>query len=125
MKLELNIGLDVQGGTNTPLTRDSKASAAMTALAQFHPNGQRLVARYTGPVGSIIESILFVELESNNLFDLTKKVYNLSAQIGQDCIAISIAGTTDGILVGPDSASWGDFDAAYFTHPLTTERKAA
>jgi hypothetical protein len=51
-----------------------------------------------------------------------------AAQLAQDCIAVASIdtwGRVDGLLIGPNSSKWGDFDPQYFIHPSALTLKDA
>lgn len=125
MKIELNIGLDVKGGINTPLLRAHQETLACKTLKAFKPQCERFLTSYAGPDGAITEAMLFVALEANNLFDVVKIVYDLSAALQQDCIAIYLPDSGEGTLVGRNCAHWGEFNGDYFTSAAGAERLVA
>jgi len=45
---------------------------------------------------------------------LESDLYNLSIDLNQDCIAMSLDGGRTGKLIGPKASKWGDFNPEYF-----------
>lgn len=43
-----------------------------------------------------------------------EKIYQLAEMLGQDCIAVYNLNNCVGRLIGPDAASWGEFNRDYF-----------
>ena len=125
MKIELNIGLDVKGGINTPLLRAHQETLARTTLKAFKPRCERFLTSYAGPDGQVTEAMLFVALDANNLFDVVKIVYALATELQQDCIAVYLPEADEGTLVGRNCAHWGEFNGDSFTSAAGAERLAA
>jgi len=126
MQIELNIGLDVNGGFNNALTRDRKVGQVLTTLKAMPLECRRFITSYPGPAGYIMEHGLFVRLNANNLFDLVKDVYSLAGRLEQDCIAVFRPDTWEGILLGPSAHRCGDFFVSHFRRfTIESDRRAA
>ena len=120
MIIELNIGLDVNGGPNTPTTRMERALAAHRVLAES-THFRRLRSyvkptRYTGPDGNPVEEYtLVVRTESYSSLEAVQAVIWLTSdRLQQECIAAVIDG--NGMLIGPGAEHWGEFNIDFF-HP--------
>jgi hypothetical protein len=120
MKIELNIGLDVEGSTNTPAQQDSRATRALQVLAPFLVDSERFTVNYLGPDGDVTESSLFVRLDTNKLFSVSGIVHRLSVELDQDCISVFYPASGIGALIGPKASKWGAFDLDFF-HRSTVE----
>lgn len=126
MNIELNIGLNVEGGTNTPAAFDARANQAIARLIGCALlETTRYETTYQGPDGDTTEPGLFVRLDTNNLFFAEQTVYFLSVLLDQDCISVYYPALESGRLVGPRSSKWGAFDADFFHRPATVELRAA
>lgn len=114
MKIELNIGLDIQGHPNTEADRQRRADQAQRILAQFSPCSWRFATAYPGPSGAVQEHGIFFAFETNNLFSTVGIVFRLAERLGQDCIAVFLPDECFGTLAGPRAYKWGDFDIRHF-----------
>lgn len=111
--VELNIGLDTNtGGTNT-------YSNVMRIVEWWfgYPNVSGRLAR------SATEDTAVVKVKTDlTVPEFTGVLYMLSRALEQDCIAYYrevqsvLTGHTDayGELIGPNAASWGEFNMEYF-----------
>lgn len=108
MKITLNIGL---GGTKG------------SRIAQLHTH-QHAANRLAATVGRVVRSrvdrsatelTLIAEIvpHKTSTFGVCEDIYDLSEDLGQDCIAWKDANGT-GLLTGKDAHKWEPFDEAFF-----------
>lgn len=99
----INVGLDkplggyVTAGELAQVVYDSRATVHAARIAVVtHENGteQTWVAHVKGLTDEV--------------------VYDIAEKLGQDCIAIYDTDTCTGKLIGPNAASWGEFNPDYF-----------
>lgn len=118
MKFEMNIGLDVAGGANRTADINNRADVAIRHLKRVFdkPYIRRYESEYEGPNGIVLESGLFVSVETNiraswTIFGAAEA---LAKHLEQDCIAVYLPLCRFGKLVGPKAEAWGDFKIEYF-----------
>jgi hypothetical protein len=109
MRIELNIGLNIEGSDNTQAQRDSRASFAIATLNMA--NGTALVG--TRRAQSATEDTLIAICEGSGS-DVAVVVAELAYELDQDCIALFNVETGVGQLIGPRAAAWGAFNPEYF-----------
>jgi hypothetical protein len=114
MRIELNIGLNATGRTNTPAACDERAEHALSRLSCAVIESHRYVTTYEGPDGDTTEPGLFVALNTNNYFLTVQSVYMIAALLHQDCISVYAPSLNSGRLVGPRASPWGAFDLDFF-----------
>ena len=114
MNIELNIGLDVPGATNTPASRDMLAVRATAYLTGAFAGvaTRRYESSYQQDGVTVTEAGMAVRLTAERPVDWM--IAGLSAILAQDCIGVLDADTGAGVLVGPKAAAWGDFNPEYF-----------
>ena len=114
----MNIGLDVTGGANRTADINNRADVAIRHLKAVFgdPYIRRYENEYEGPNGLVLESGLFVSVDTHHKASWT--VYaaaeTLAKQLEQDCIAVYIPAWSRGKLLGPKAAAWGDFNLNFF-----------
>ncbi len=114
MRYELNIGLDVAGGDNSPAARQARADKAVSLLNAYGNFNAQII----GDLDGADEPCLYVEgwfPSVHGKKSLEARVADISAKLGQDCIAIAYA--KGGALAGPRAAAWGEFNPEYFRRP--------
>jgi hypothetical protein len=105
--LILNIGLNVRGGGRNTMTQTLQAlertGFAVNRLALVH---------------SDTEPTLVAEVDSDSNWGVSDHqataLYGVAVCLGQEAIAAFEPNRGHGVLVGPDAASWGKFDATQF-----------
>ncbi len=113
MIIELNIGLNVEGASNSDLSRDYRATDAIKALLR-NPITQNVLGFRRAQ--SATEDTLVVQLSVSSGVPrrLRADINALACQLRQDCIAVYNSTEFFGELVGPNAAAWGDFNPDYF-----------
>ena len=103
--LILNIGL---ARKNKPNTTPARVNAELDS-AGFIVNSSTVQNSNTEPtvVAVVIAPTLMVD----------ERINAIAAEFGQDCIAVFDIRSGRGRLVGPDAASWGEFNPAFFLLP--------
>jgi hypothetical protein len=121
--IEMNVGLDVRGESNSLAACGERAIQAITYLInQFGREAvqtRRAQVQYEGPNGLVLEDTLIVRLELNTMSVVYRRIpylaYRLAQNLSQDCIGVYWVNQGVGRLVGPEAASWGSFDLDFFT----------
>ena len=109
MKIELNIGLNIEGADNTQAQRDSRAEYATGELSTTH--GVALVGACRAQ--SATEDTL-VAICQGSPDDVRFVVEQLAYALDQDCIAVFNVETGVGELIGERAAKWGEFNPEFF-----------
>lgn len=121
MKLELNIGLHING---QPMPANEPSNIMRNVALQFKPR-MMLANIQTAASG---EPTLCVSMLTEAK-GLTTKVEELARQFGQDCIAAMFQDERDGqpafgLLLGDNTAPYGGhFDSAYWLSPWAVGRE--
>ena len=115
MNIELNIGLDIPGATNTPASRETlamRAVAYLTAAAYTNVSVRRYESSYEQNGAQVTEAGMAVRLTADRPVDWM--IASLAEMLEQDCIGVLDVDTGAGALVGPKAADWGAFNPAFF-----------
>jgi len=114
MNLELNIGLDVPGASNTPASRDMLAMRATAYLTAAFAGVavRRYESQYEQDGATVTEAGMAVRLTAERPVDWM--IDSLAAMLEQDCIGVLDADSGAGVLVGPKASEWGSFNPAFF-----------
>ena len=114
MNIELNIGLDVPGASNTPASRDMLAMRATAYLTAAFAGVavRRYESQYEQDGVTVTEAGMAVRLTAERPVDWM--IAGLSAILSQDCIGVLNVDSGAGLLVGPKAAEWGAFNPEYF-----------
>lgn len=110
MWYQLNIGLNIPSGNNSP-----KAIAARRAKAESQfPRARFVDAGYVSPNGvEVSEPTIVVQAYFDT--DMARTWATLVADYyKQDCIAVWCEDTEQGELIGPRAGAWGEFNPEYF-----------
>lgn len=123
MRIELNIGLNVEGSANLQGQRDSRAQFALDYLAA-DPITQNILGSRRAQ--SATEDTLIVVLQVSSGADarLRDMIAELSYNLDQDCIAVYNATAMSGALIGPNAAAWGAFNPDFFIRYEPTDGPA-
>lgn len=121
--IEMNIGLDVRGESNSLAACGERAIQAITFLiGEFGREAvqtRRAQVQYEGPNGLVLEDTLIVRLEISSMSVAYRRInyiaYRLAQNLSQDCIGVYWTDLGKGRLIGPEAASWGSFDLDFFT----------
>lgn len=117
MIIELNIGLNITGRRNSLADCSERAIQAIAYLnAKFKKSyTRRVISEYEGPNGIELEDTLVARIDASrgNREYLMGAVYQLAVDLEQDCIAIKFSDDS-GMLVGPNTGKWGEFDLNFF-----------
>lgn len=113
MRIELNIGLNVEGSDNTPEQRAARADYALRFLGRDCITQNILGTRRAQ---SATEDTLIVVLQVSSGAEarLRDVINTLAGALLQDCIAVYNATSWSGELVGPNAAAWGEFNPDFF-----------
>lgn len=118
MIIELNIGLNVNGEANNVFECEERARWALEILKQKFSSvkSATYTNQYEGPDGTLVlEPGLFVKVSTvGSIFDVDKVIYDLAAELRQDCIAVYLPRSGVGKLIGPNADAGGKFDLTYF-----------
>jgi len=99
----LNIGLDgVAPGSSLPVFIVARALRA---------------AGFTQVSGRIIQSDSEETYVTQGFGLSDAAIYQLSVELGQECIAVYDLLHREGRMVGPDAAKWGEFNPEFFFLP--------
>lgn len=124
MRIELNVGLTVEGGNNSTVARAARLNGLAAALNTLAPGYQleRKTATHGGADGNTptIEDTAIVALNVASIHPgarepLAIHLFAISQALGQDCIAMYLPAFGIGKLIGPRAGNWGDFDLKFFT----------
>lgn len=113
MIIELNIGLDIAGTTNTTFQRDSRASYAFAWL-RSRPYTQNILGARRAQSSTEDTLIVKLSVSSGDENNFRKEIDELAYELDQDCIAVYNATGWSGELVGPNAAAWGEFNPEFF-----------
>ena len=112
MRYQVNIGLNIKGGDNSPEAIDKRA-AEISGLLDGVSRGE---SRYIGPDGAeVVEPVLVAWLDLPEGAALAV-FYALAEVMGQDCVAAWNEDIEVGLLIGPKAAEWGAFNPNYFIY---------
>jgi hypothetical protein len=122
MQIELNIGLNVEGGDNgrAAVNRRHFVAAVVLQHLDFTCRMRRHEVLYVGPAGETQEDTLVARLDpAISPDELQVILQGLSTLLEQDCIAVLyvFSGAGAGELVGPRAAKWGAFNPDFFVRP--------
>ena len=112
MRYQVNIGLNVAGGDNSPEAVDKRAGR----ISGLFDGVSRGESRYIGPDGAeVVEPVFvaWVDLPEGNVRSF---FYALAEVMRQDCIAAWNEDNEVGALIGPKAAEWGAFNPNYFIY---------
>lgn len=112
MYTELNIGMDVPGYKHE-LDPANVICTVEQLFGKDHLIGYRVDV--SGDENTVVVR-LDLPVDYDLGYEFCGKIYKLALNLGQDCIAVKYASLTGGILIGPDSKSWGRFDSRYFVN---------
>ena len=108
MQIELNIGLNVTNGDNRMCKRSDRAVLALRTLAGWITFDRRAYSQTEETL------ILVCHVDAEDRDEFNAVVFELSADLQQDCIAAYNATGWSGELVGPNAAAWGEFNPEFF-----------
>lgn len=93
-------------------------------LGDIHPEvvSSLIRAHFGEPINSIVihsdsEPTMVATVEQPGAMAIGQIVRRLSHVLGQDCIAVWLPGLSQGRLIGPNAAKWGDFNSDFFLMP--------
>jgi len=109
----LNIGLLLGKYPDGPDNTWTQLNDRITRARAFLNERVTLLSRLE--VGS--EPTLVVQADAQFLThaQILEFVYELSEELGQDCIAVYFHDANRGYLIGPRAGDWGSFERRYFT----------
>lgn len=108
MIIELNIGLNVTNGDNRMCKRSDRAVLALRTLAGWITFDRRAYSQTEETL------ILVCHVDAEDRDEFNAVVFELSADLQQDCIAVYNATSFSGALIGPNAAAWGEFNPDFF-----------
>lgn len=113
MRIELNIGLNVEKSDNTPEQRAARADFALRFLGRDCITQNILGSRRAQ---SATEDTLIVVLQVSSGAEarLRTVINDLAHVLLQDCIAVYYVTGWSGELIGPGAAAWGAFNPDFF-----------
>ena len=120
MQVELNIGLDIKGQSNSLANCNVRAAQALGFLKELIGpiESRRQLSQYEDNYGVLqLEDSLVVRFElprAWGVIDVSGVAYVLAQNLEQDCIAVYFHDLDRGNLIGPNAAAWGEFDYNYF-----------
>ncbi len=109
MRIELNIGLNIEGTANTQQQRDSRASFAIAEIG----NSDCVILVGTRRAQSATEDTL-VTICEGAAQSVTDVATDLAYSLDQEAIALFNVETGVGELVGPYADRWGAFNPKFF-----------
>lgn len=103
-KVLLNVGLAVNG--RETLTEVDVFDAVLSEGI--------VVSKYATHKSSTERTVVLAATLPADPIHAMRAVYRAAERLGQDCIAVWDPEALQGVLVGPRTDQWGDFNPAYF-----------